>query len=299
VKPIDFILNGRYSPYFWDKSINKNADIENGLANCTTMVIGLCLLENNPYPVSRIVSASRWHEVLINDWKCIPFDFKKVKVGDIIQWTTKGHVCKVSNIVDGKIYIRGSFYTGEHGVAYYNGGYDTRPFQTLQELSDFMFNKYPERLFHEWTLDTEIQYVGGEPNNILVLPNTLVPVEKDSKVNQVETTDNTLRIREEPNLNSKIIGHVSIGYYDVLDIKEATQEDRQREPSLKCWYEISPNRWIGNVTTIYHEASQDEDLKKIISELIDKMSAKTEAVIKERDDYKERLLKIKELTEGI
>lgn len=296
---IDFTYNGKYSLFFWDKNFNKNADIENGLANCTTMAIGLCLLENNPYPVSRIASASRWHEVLINDWKCIPFDYSQVKVGDIIQWVSKGHVCKVSRISDGRIYIRGSYYTGEHGVAYYNGGYDTRHFNSLEELSNFMYNNYPERFYHEWTLDKEIQYVGGEPEHILVLPNTLIPVEKDSSVNQVETTDNTLRIREEPNLNSKIIGHVSVGYYNVLNIKEATEEDRQREPELKCWYEISPNRWIGNVTTVYHEASSDEDLQKLISELFNKMNAKTEALTKERDDYKERLLKIKELTEGI
>lgn len=293
----DLSYEGRYHDCFWNKDYNKNADITNGLANCTTAVIGFCLAENNPLPVSRIVPASEWHNYLTNDWKKIPFELDKVKVGDIIQWVDKCHVAKVADIVDGKVYVNASFYTGEHGKSIYNGEYDTRPWTSLKEMSDWMIANYPTRFFHCWDLEKESQMVGGVPEHILVLPNTIVPVEKDSSKNQVETTDNTLRIRTEPNLNSKIVGHVSVGYYDVIKTKEATEEDRMREPSLKCWYEISKGRWIGNVTTIYHEKSDAEDWEKELKSFLQKITDKTKAVTNERDAYKEKLRKIHELSE--
>ena len=64
------------------------------------------------------------------------------------------------------------------------------------------------------------------------------------------------------NLDSKIVGHVKIGFYNVLSIVEATEEDKMREPQLKCWYEIAKGKYIANVTTIYHEA-MDDPIKQI------------------------------------
>ena len=127
----DLSYNGKYREQCWDKRLNPNADIENGLANCTTAVYAFCLIEGDPIPVSKIVSANRWHEVLINDWTYIPYDPNEVEVGDIIEWVQGCHVAKVGDIVDGKPYINGSYYTGEHGVSVYNKKYDTRPWKNL------------------------------------------------------------------------------------------------------------------------------------------------------------------------
>ena len=117
----DLIYGGKYTDQFWNKSYNPNADIENGLANCTTFGSGACLVEGDPYPVSSIAPASRWDEVLINDWYSVPFDASKVKSGDIIEWKDKCHVAKVSDVRDGVIYVNASYYNGEHGEAYYHG----------------------------------------------------------------------------------------------------------------------------------------------------------------------------------
>ena|GEM_PF-2915839 len=292
----DLVYGGRFHDQFWNKDYNPNADIENGLANCTTFVIGSCLVENDPYPVSHISSASNWHNNLINDWTYIPFDPNLIKVGDIIQWVSKCHVAKVSHIRDGKIYINGSFYAGDHGVAYYQGGYDTRSFTSLKQLSDFMSEKYPERFYHNWSLEKEINMVGGQPDHILVRPNTINPVDEDPTKNQVQCLDNTLRIRTGPSLNDKIVGHVSIGYYNVLNIKEASEEDKNKEPELKCWYEISKDRWIANITTKYHEAT-GEDVLKELEKYFNAMRSQIKAVTQENKDMKEDMMKIKNITE--
>jgi len=291
----DLSYTGKYRQFFWDANYNPNATIENGLANCTTAVYGFCLVEGNPVPVSRIVSANQWHEYLINDWVEIPFEIDKVEVGDIIEWVDGCHVAKVGDVIDGKPFINGSYYTGEHGVSVYNSKYDARPFTSMETMCDFFIRNYPDRFYHYWSLEKESDMVGNEPTFILKHPKTVLPVADNSSVDQVETTDNTLRIRLEPNLNAKIVGHVSIGYYNVLSVKEATEEDKAREPELKCWYKIAADRWIANVTTIYHEAMDDpieeiqryfDGLKKTITHLSD-----------ENKNMKEDYMKIKNIIE--
>lgn len=269
----DLKYGGTYHEQFWNKKNNPNADIENALGNCTTAVYGFCLVENDPIPVSKIVSASHWHEFLINDWKCVDFDESQVKIGDIIQWVEHCHVAKVADIRDGVIYLNGSFYTGDHGKAYYNNGYDTRSFETLDELSRFMETKYPDRLYHYWALDKESQMVGGQPEHILVRPMTLFPVDEDPSKNQIQTTETSLRIRAGADLQSEIIGHVSVGFYDVISIAEASEEDRMREPELKCWYQIAKDRWIANLTTIYHEGSGEENPAETIQRCLNTLTA--------------------------
>lgn len=281
----ELAYNGKYHNQFWNPMYNKEANIQNALANCTTAVIGFCLVEDNPLPVSVISSASDWHKYLINGWKCVNFDESKVKVGDIIQWVDKCHVCKVADIKDGTIYINGSFYTGEHGVAYYNGKYDTRSrFKNLQEVSDFMVNKYPTRFYHYWTLDKEAQMVGGRPEHILVCPQTVSPVGRDTNVNQIETTDDTLRIRNEPSLNGEIVGHVQIGYYDVLSSKEADGY---------TWYQIAKDRWCANISVNYLPA-QDDAIKEI-ERIFNNLKREVDSLQKENSTLKDKLKEIERI----
>lgn len=259
----ELVYGGKYHNAFWDVNNNANANIGNCLANCTTAVIGMCIVEGNPKPVSRIVSAGNWHNYLINGWKCKPFKANEVKVGDIIQWVDKCHVAKVASIKDGIIYVNASFYTGEHGVSVWDGSYDTRrSFSSLKEVSDFMSTRYPSRFFHCWGLDKESSAVGGAPEHILSVPDDVMPVQRNTSVNQIETLDSTLRIRLEPNLNAPIVGHVSLGYYNVLDRKSATDEDKTVVEGLKEWYAIAPDRWCANITTIYLPSSNDDIIKK-------------------------------------
>lgn len=276
---------GKYHNQCWNPQFNKEATIPNALANCTAAVIAFCLIENDPSPVSIISDASNWHNYLTNGWRCIDFDINKVKVGDIIQWVDKCHVCKVADIKDGTIYINGSFYTGEHGVAYYQGKYDTRSrFKSLQELSDFMVSEYPTRFYHYWTLDKESQMVGGQPEHIFVCPVTVSPVERNTNVTQIQTTDEDLRIRTEPSLNADVVGHVQLGYYNVLQTREADG---------LTWYEIANNRWCADVTTIY--LPKQKDIIAEIERYFDAMKSEVETLTNENDKLKEKLKKIKEI----
>lgn len=283
----DLSYGGKYHNQFWNPQFNKEANIQNALANCTTAVIGFCLVEKNPLPVSVISDASNWHNYLTNGWRCIDFDEKKVKVGDVIQWVDKCHVCKVADIVDGTIYINGSYYTGEHGVAYYNGKYDTRNrFKSLQELSDFMVNEYPTRFYHHWTLDKESQMVGGRPEHIFVCPDNVSPVERNTNVNQIQTTDDTLRIRTAPNLSAEIVGHVEKGYYNVL---------QECEADGFTWYEIASGRWCANVSTIY--LPKQDDIIAQIQRYFDAMKSEVSNLTDENEKLKQKLNEIKAICE--
>lgn len=91
------------------------------------------------------------------------------------------------------------------------------------------------------------------------------PVARDIHVDQIETTDTSLRIRLEPNLNGKIISHVQLGYYNVLSITEALEEDKEAVEGLECWYEIAPNRYCANITTTFLP-KEDDELKRLREE---------------------------------
>lgn len=283
----DLSFGGRYHNECWNPQFNKEATIPNALANCTAGVIAFCLIERDPLPVSVISDASNWHNYLTNGWRCIDFDESKIKVGDIVQWVDKCHVCKVADIKDGTIYINGSFYTGEHGVAYYQGKYDTRNrFKSLQELSDFMVNEYPTRFYHHWTLDKESQMVGGKPEHIFVCPDNVSPVDRNTNVNQIQTTDEGLRIRTEPSLNGEIVGHVQIGYYNVLQTKDADGY---------TWYEIGTNRWCADVSTIY--LPKQDDIIAQIQRYFDAMKSEVSNLTDENEKLKQKLNEIKAICE--
>ena len=113
------------------------------------------------------------------------------------------------------------------------------------------------------------EYRSGDPNSfrvgkvgdyngtllgVLHYPYTPVnPVGRNPEVDQIKTTDETLRIRTKPSLEGEIVGHVRIGFYNVLDVKEA---DGYK------WYEISKDRWCANITTEFLPKGDDEDFVK-------------------------------------
>lgn len=265
---------GLYHYFFWDPKFNPLATVENCMANCTCFVLGDCGVTGSPRPVSRAVGAANWHEYLTNDWSCINFDPSKVKVGDIIQWVKGVHVARVFKIENGVIWVRGSFYTGEHGTSRQGGSYDTRnTFQTTQQVSDFMVSKYPNRFYHEVTLEKESSMVGAQPEHILVMPSTIPTVDRNENVDQIRTTDTTLRIRVSPSLSGSIVGHTEVGYYNVLSTQPASDADKkaykeQRGEDLKCWYEISKDRWCADITTEFLPKKTQTDITRAMETII-------------------------------
>ncbi|MBQ2658650.1 MAG: CHAP domain-containing protein [Erysipelotrichaceae bacterium] len=120
---------------------------------------------------------------------------------------------------------------------------------------------YDGELGHVIFCETDVmttEYRSGDPNsfrigktgdykgrllNILHYPyEPLAPVERNTSMNQIECLDNALRIRTKPSLEGEIVGHVQLGYYNVLQTEEAEGY---------TWYRIGQDRWCAGVSVIY------------------------------------------------
>lgn len=247
----DFAYGGKYHDYAWNPKYNPNARITDCLANCTTLAVAFSYIHNLPYPVSYIASASNWHKVLTNGWEAKPLGSVKPKVGDIIQWVEHCHVATVIAIDDGIPILGCSWYTGEHGKSVINKKPDPRDqFSSMQEVSDFMIANYPFRFYHEVPISDEASMNGGMPENILVAPQRIEPVEEDKSKNQIYVHTDTQNIRD--NMNN-IIGVARHGFYNVI----GTVFNNGYE-----WMEIEPNAYIALIQdrVDYIPAQTDYDL---------------------------------------
>ena len=113
------------------------------------------------------------------------------------------------------------------------------------------------------------------------------PVERNENVNQIETTDSTLRIRTKPSLDGEIVGHVQLGYYNVLD---------EKENDGYTWYEIEKDRWVANITTKYLPSTGGDIIRKI-EEYFNSMKSEINSLTEERNKYKEIVKEVHKLTE--
>lgn len=115
----------------------------------------------------------------------------------------------------------------------------------------------------------------------------VTPVERNENVTQIETTDETLRIRKEPSLSGEIVGHVQLGYYNVLD---------EKENDGYTWYEIEKDRWCANITTKYLPSTGGDIIRKI-EEYFNSMKSEINSLTEERNKYKEIVKEVHKLTE--
>jgi len=246
----DLVYGAKYHDSFWSTK-NIFVSISNCLANCTCMVYGDCLATDTPVPIARSCNANNFHNNLANGWSCIDFDLSKIAVGDIIEWTNGCHVARVSKIVDGVVYVNASWYTGIHGVAVYDGHWDTRPFNSLEEVSDFMSTHYPTRFYHCWDLDREIKGIGYQPRYILKQPNMIAADGEDKSVDQIYVSTNEQNVRDEP--YGVIIGTASSGYFNVY----GSAVDNY------TWYQIRNDMWIAGVKGAVTFIEGEDDIKKL------------------------------------
>lgn len=115
----------------------------------------------------------------------------------------------------------------------------------------------------------------------------ILPVERNTNVTQIETTDDSLRIRTEPSLEAEIVGHVQIGYYNVLDSKENDGY---------TWYEIAKDRWCADITTKYLPGESSDFVKEIekwANDMVTTIKTKDKTI----DDMKQDFEKISEVAE--
>lgn len=110
--------------------------------------------------------------------------------------------------------------------------------------------------------------------------NAVEPVERNENVDQIECTDDTLRIRTEPSLNGEIVGHVQIGYYNVLNETEADNY---------TWYEIGKDRWCADITTKYLPKGDSdfvEEIRKWADNMVTTIKMKDEKIADMTKDMK-------------
>lgn len=110
------------------------------------------------------------------------------------------------------------------------------------------------------------------------------PVERNTNVTQIQTTDESLRIRTEPSLNGEVVGHVQLGYYNVL---------QEREADGYVWYEIALNRWVANVSVIY--LPKQKDIIRQIEQYFNAMKSEVDGLTKENDVLKKKLKEISDI----
>lgn len=145
------------------------------------------------------------------------------------------------------------------------------------------------------------QYSSGDPNSFkngtferksnligfLHYPNEVLnPVARNTDVNQIQTTDASLRIRTKPSLSGEIMGYVQIGYYDVLDSKDSDGY---------TWYKLAKDRWCANVSTIYLP-SDDTDIIAEIEKYFDSMKSKIKLLSDENTDLKTDMKNIENIS---
>lgn len=266
----DLKYGGKYHPFFWE-----GVSISNGMANCTIMTYGDCMVDGWQ-PVSRVVNANNWHNYALGI--VVPFDYSKVEEGDVLEWVDGCHVAKVDEITDGVIYLNCSWYTGVHGVAVYNGVWDTRPFSSLQELSDFMITNYPTRFYHRWSLEDECRGVGGYPQYIIKRPNIIKQDGEDKNIDQIKVLTDEQNVRTQPNTSAEIVGIAESGFYNVY----GTIFDGKYN-----WYQIKNTLYIAGVNgrVVYIESEDDiRKLKKAIEVLTKRNSELLDAIEKARKD---------------
>lgn len=267
----DLKYGGKYHTFFWG-DLNPNATISNGLANCTTLTYGDCLVDGWQ-PVSRIVNANNWHNYAIGS--VLKFDRSLVQKGDVLEWVNGCHVAKVES-VDDEIMLNCSWYTGEHGVAVWNGSFDTRHFSSLQQMSDFFITNYPTRFYHYWSLDDEIRGVGYEPTYIIRRMPQLEPDGENKTIDQIHVLTNEQNVRTAP--GGDIVMTAESGFYNVYG---------QFNDGKYIWYNVKENLWIAGVNGRVEFIDSEDDIKKLkkaIEVLTKRNCELLEAIEKARKD---------------
>lgn len=115
----------------------------------------------------------------------------------------------------------------------------------------------------------------------------ILPVERNPNVNQTQTMDDQLRIRTAPSLAAEIVGHVQIGYYNVLN---------QTDADGYTWYEIAKDRWCANITTNYLPAEQNDFVRQL-EKFLNDTKAKITALESQNKEMREDYMKIKNISE--
>lgn len=181
--------------------------------------------------------------------------------------------------------IKGLDYQAVAGdIVVYDGQYGHVQFME----TDTMFSQYSNGIANSFRNGKLEEYSGIKLGYLHYPLNAVLPVERNTSVNQIQTTDISLRIRTKPSLSGEIVGYVQKGFYNVLDSKEADGY---------IWYKLAKDRWCANVSTIYLP-SEDTDIIKEIERYFNSMKDNVNMLKDENNDLKDKMKEIHELSRG-
>lgn len=180
--------------------------------------------------------------------------------------------------------VKGLDYKAVAGdIVVYDGEYGHVQFMETNTIYSEYANGNPDS-FKNGKLD---EYYNKSILGYLHYPlNVVEPVERNTSVNQIKTTDIELRIRTKPSLSAEVVGYVQLGYYNVLDSKVADGY---------TWYKLDKDRWCANISTIYLP-SDETDIIKEIERYFNSMKDKVATLSNENADLKEDMKKIDEIS---
>ena len=180
--------------------------------------------------------------------------------------------------------VKGLDYVAQAGdIVVYDGTYGHVQFMETNTMYSEYANGNPES-FKNGKLN---EYYNKNILGYLHFPlGAVEPVERNTSVNQVQTTDAELRIRTKPSLNGEVVGYVQLGFYNVLDQKNADGY---------IWYKLAKDRWCANVSTIYLP-SDETDIIKEIEQYFNSMKDKVNTLSNENTDLKDDMRKIDEIS---
>lgn len=117
--------------------------------------------------------------------------------------------------------------------------------------------------------------------------NNIEPVERNTAVTQIQTTDMALRIRTKPSLDGEIVGHVLLGYYNVL---------QEAKADGYTWYEIAKDRWCADITTVYLPSDESNIIKEI-EKYFEAMKQEINVLTDANSEMKKKLTEIHKISD--
>lgn len=229
---------------------------------CTWYCYGRCGEKSLPFPTwwdratetGSYTHAKKWLENYRDPWIPMGKDYIPVENDIVVFDGEYGHVAFIEK-VDNGVAILSQYKNGDPNS----------------------FSNYA------WKIGTDYT---GNLLGYLHCPINIVPtVDRNPSVDQIETTDITLRVREKPSLDSLIVGHVQLGYYNVLDTEKSDGY---------TWYKIAPNKWCANLTVNF--LSAEDDIIRKLEEYFNNMKAEVGNLKDENSSLKQDMNSINEIT---
>lgn len=180
--------------------------------------------------------------------------------------------------------VKGLDYTPVAGdIVVYDGTYGHVQFME----TDTMYSQYSNGDKDSFRNGKLSEYKGTILGYLHYPYQSVLPVERNVNVDQIQTLNDSLRIRTKPSLKAEIVGYVQLGYYNVLQAKEADGY---------TWYEIDKNRWCANIDVTYLP-KESEDIIRQIETYINSVKEQVNNLNDDNVKLKERLKDIHSLSE--